>query len=370
MKVLFTTNIPSPYRIRFFNELSKYCELTVVCERRLAKDRNKEWLNSNKIKFNIKFLKGINIGNDGAFCIDIIKFLRDESFDIIVIGGYSTPTGMLAINWLRRHKKNFILSADGGFIKEESKLKYKIKKYFIGAAKAWLSTGNSTREYLEYYGANKKEIYDYPFSSITQDDIIDINNINKQKLRKKMNIKEEKIILSIGQMIYRKGFDILIKAMKEMNQERVGLYIIGGKPSEEYKVLVKRLKLKNVYFVEFKQKEELNEYYKMADVFALATREDIWGLVINEAMALGLPIVTTDKCIAGKELIEDDINGYIIETENIQQLRKSIEKILNDEQLSKCMTKNNIEKIKKYTIENMAVEHIKIFEKILEGNKE
>ena len=108
MKVLFTTNIPSPYRINFFNELSNYCELTVVCERKLAKDRNKEWLDNKKIKFNIEFLNGINIGNDGAFCPDIIKFLRDESFDIIVIGGYSTPTGMISIEWLKRHRKTFI----------------------------------------------------------------------------------------------------------------------------------------------------------------------------------------------------------------------------------------------------------------------
>lgn len=366
MKVLFTTNIPSPYRINFFNELSNYCELTVVCERKLAKNRNKEWLDNKKIKFNIEFLNGINIGNDGAFCLDIIKFLKDESFDIIVIGGYSTPTGMIAIEWLKRHRKKFILNSDGGFIKEESKLKYKIKKYFISSAKAWLSTGDHTRKYLEHYGADRKNIYNYPFSSINKDDIIDINSIDKKKIKEQIGIKEEKIILSIGRMIYGKGFDILIKAMSEMNQENVGLYIIGGKPIEEYTALVEKLKLKNVHFIDFKQKKELSEFYEMADVFAFPTREDIWGLVVNEAMAAGLPVITTDRCIAGQELIENEINGYIIETNNVQQLKESIEKILNNDQLRILMAKNNIEKIKTYTIENMAIEHIKIFKKIIE----
>ena len=86
MKVVFTTNIPAPYRIDFFNELTKYCDLTVLFERNNANDRNSEWLNRKKIKFKYEYLKGIKIGNDSAFCPQISKIIKKERFDIIVVG--------------------------------------------------------------------------------------------------------------------------------------------------------------------------------------------------------------------------------------------------------------------------------------------
>ena len=52
----------------------------------------------------------------------------------------------------------------------------------------------------------------------------------------------------------------------------------------------------------------------------MPTREDIWGLVINEAMAYGLPIITTDNCLAGLELIKNEENGYIIPVNNTELL--------------------------------------------------
>ena len=63
--------------------------------------------------------------------------------------------------------------------------------------------------------------------------------------------------------------------------------------------MIRKFKCKNVYFIEFKKSEELNEYYKAADIFVHPTREDIWGLVVNEAMAKGLPVVTTNNVLQG-----------------------------------------------------------------------
>ena len=58
--------------------------------------------------------------------------------------------------------------------------------------------------------------------------------------------------------------------------------------------------LTNVHFVGFKTKEQLEDYYRAADLFVLPTREDIWGLVVAEAMAYGLGVITTNRCNAGR----------------------------------------------------------------------
>ena len=368
MKVLFTTNIPSPYRIQFFNELSKYCELTVVYERKNAKDRDIEWLNREKINFDVKFLKGIKVGNEMAFCPEIIKIIKKGHFDLIVVGGYSTPTGMVLINYLKRKKVKFILNSDGGIIKEDNIFKYKIKKYFISSASAWLSTGKETTKYLKHYGAKEEEIYVYPFTSINEKDILNepITIEQKNKVKTELGISEEKVIISIGQFIHRKGFDILLKAIKNVSSQ-VGVYIIGGQPTDEYIELKENLQLLNVHFVGFKSKDELKKYYKIADVFVLPTREDIWGLVINEALAFGLPVITTDKCVAGLELIANGKNGYIIPVDDVEALSNKINNLANvsKEEREKYYI-NNIKKTKEYTIENMAQKHIEIFERLKE----
>ena len=135
----------------------------------------------------------------------------------------------------------------------------------------------------------------------------------------------QKNVLTVGQFIHRKGFDILLKA-HQYNDDDVALIIIGGSPTEEYLKIIKDYNLKNVYFIEFQKKSVLAQYFKAADLFVLPTREDIWGLVINEAMGYGLPVITTENCVAGIELIEDGINGYIVPNEDVKELSEKMKK--------------------------------------------
>ena len=98
-----------------------------------------------------------------------------------------------------------------------------------------------------------------------------------------------------------------------------------------------------------------------ADLFVLPTREDIWGLVINEAMSFGLPVITTDRCIAGLELVGEK-NGRIIPSEDVEALRKSMNSIL--ELPLETFFYENQKVILNYTIENMAKLHSEIIEDI------
>ena len=360
MRVLFLTNIPSPYRVDFFNELGKLCELTVVFERESAADRNANWKSDKPKYYEEIFLKGINISQDKAFSLSIVKFLDKNKFDVFIIGGYATPTAMLAIEILKSKRIPFILNCDGGIIKNDARLKYKIKKHFISSASSWLSTGENTTQYLLHYGAKKGNINVYPFTSLKSEDILEeiLTKEQKQCIRKELDIKEEKVIVSVGQFIHRKGFDILLNACKNVDKN-IGIYIIGGEPTEEYIALKEKLKLSNAHFIGFKNKEELKRYYKAADLFVMPTREDIWGLVINEAMSYGLPVITTEKCVAGLELIKSNENGFIIPTDNEKQLWEKISFILSDNKLCNQMSLITLKKIRRYTIENMAKEHEK-----------
>ena len=172
------------------------------------------------------------------------------------------------------------------------------------------------------------------------------------------------MIIAIGSFIKRKGMDILIKASKELDNN-IKVYIIGGEITAEYENMLNNLHIDNVTFVNFMEKEKLLNYYRAADLFVLPTREDIWGLVINEALANGLPVITSKYCGAGLELIKNDYNGYIIDNnESPIEYANRINEYCSNDELLKSMSKNSLCSIENYTIENMANQTFEILKKL------
>ena len=361
-RVLFLTNYPSPYRVRFFDELGKRMEVTVLFADRIEdkKHRNSGWYVPSDGHFRTVQLKKTCSVKSNSLCLEVTKWLK-QPFDHIVVCGYSNPTVIYAMAWLRARKIPFWMEVDGGLIRQDGKLKHFVKKSLVCLANQWLSTGEHTTRYLVHYGAKEERVTHYPFSSLYEKDILaaPVTREEKEVLRKELGISEKHMVLAIGQMIHRKGFDVLLHAAKDLDPD-TGIYFVGGEAKEEYITLTKELGLQSVHFLGFQKKDVLAKYYKASDVFVLPTREDIWGLVINEALAYGLPTITTDRCVAGLELIEDGINGYVVPVEDAAALTEKIKAVLGSNQ--EAMGKAALEKVRPYTLENMAKTHAEIFE--------
>lgn len=349
-KILYITNIPAPYTVEFFNALGKNYELTVVFEGKNSAERDSSWSRFNAIGFSYIVIDKKN-ASPLRLPTGILKILKEQLYDLYIVGNYSTPTGMLAITWLRKKRLPYAIHADGGLISNDSLLRFQVKRHFIRGASMYFSSGKMTTEYFVHYGADSSKIHEYPFSSVHLDQIRSMYDVDyyRQSLELGTN---DKIVVSVGQIIPRKGFDVLIRAISLVSV-KVKLYIIGGEATEDLKKLIHDLKLENVEFIPFVPFKVTLEYMAAADVFALLTREDIWGLVINEAMSMGTPIVSTNKCVAAVEMIEDGVNGYIVESEDFGAAAERISYLLEHETLSREMRKNNVQKSKMYTIETM-----------------
>lgn len=363
-KVFVLSTFPAPYRIGVFNELNKYVDLTVYFERVFDESRNPEWFekNFNDIK------GGLLLGADDPkkkLKTEIIKLILKNNFDLVLVYEYSTPTAALLMLICRIMGIPYFINVDGAFIKGNP-IKNAVKKIFISGAEACLANGEHAKKYLLKFGAKEEQIFNHNFSSLYTKDIITnvINNETKKSLKRKYNLPENKTAISVGQFIYRKGFDILIKAWNEVNSEFNLLIIGGGEMENELKEQIDSFKLTNVNLIGFKHKEELFDYFKACDLFILPTREDIWGLVVNEAMACGLPVLTTDKCIAGLELIENYLNGFIVPVEDSKALAGRINQLLTNDRMIEEMGKRNLEKIRPYTIENVARSHAKVINNV------
>lgn len=359
MKILWLTNIPSPYRVDFFNKLGEHHDLTVLFEKRKSNEREKGWEKYEFNNFKGIFLNGISTGTDSAYCPSCIKYIKSGEYDKIFVTNFSDLTGIHAIFYMKINKIPYLIESDGGVVGQENLLKKYIKKLIIKGAELYFSTSNIHDNYYIQYGANEKNIVRFPFSSVTNKDIVSSFTTieEKQKMREEFNLPiNKKIVITVGQFIHRKGFDILLKAAKDINGH---IIIIGGEVNEEYREIIEDYEVNNVSFLPFMSKEKLFLYMRAADVFILPTREDIWGLVINEALSQGIPTITTYNCLAGTELIRNDYNGYLYSCNDTTEMTYCVNKLLNLEDLKYYeLSQNSINTAKMYTIETMVKSHL------------
>lgn len=365
MKIFFVTNLPSPYRVDFFNELGKYYDLTVGYERKRASDRDKRWVGDVALNFKEEYLKLQQYRSSSSKGDAIVKYIKNNKFDIIIFSGYSSPSVIRAILYCQRHKIRYFVEYDGGFNKPEPFYKRLIKKHLISRAYGHFITCEELKKYLLSLKIPEGRIHMYPFSSLKNEDILESLPSPEEKKQLKINlgIPEDRIIIAVGQFIHRKGFDVLLNALRTVDSS-VGVYIIGGTPTEEYIAMKKDYMLDNVHYIDFMSKKELKKWYCAADLFVFPTREDIWGLVINEAMACGLSVISTNRCIAATELIRDDFNGYVVAVDNPDELAEKINHVISDDKMLAEMGERSLHRIRSYTIENMVQKHVEVLQSI------
>lgn len=182
--------------------------------------------------------------------------------------------------------------------------------------------------------------------------------IYRQKARKILDVEEPAVCLFVGRFCKEKGINLLLNILPQLNKS-IGYYFVGGKIDCATQRFINDHNLNNVHVVDFKTQEELSVYFRVANLFVLPTLHDVWGLVISEAMAYGLPIVTTDLCGAGLELVEEGKNGLLCRADDKMSLKNALEKVMQ-------MDLNHLgfqsyKKIQRYTIENMALAHFNYF---------
>lgn len=378
--VLYLTNIPSPYMIGYLNELNKYVTLEVVFEKGADSSRPDSWNKSIKgcaFKYTILNGKAISakvygdvVGSapdDKAVSFGVIKYLK-KSYDLIIVANPCTPTGIIAITYMRLKNIAYTIQSEGGIPGEGNGFKEKFKYYLMSKAKYYFSTCAMDDSYFYKYGAKKNEIKRYPFASVSEKDLP--NKIpakeERNRMKNELGITSKWFILTVGRSVPVKGFDVLLNCIKHIEESDITIGFIGGECITEYQQIINHNDITNVFFKDNVSFEILTKYYIAADIFVLPTRSDTWGLVVNEAMAFGLPVITTDRCVAGNALIENGINGYIVPSENSSAIAEKINYLLEKEELLKSMSFNNFNVIRSWTFEEMGRVMEKNIKEILE----
>ena len=359
MKVLIVFNHPAPYKVLSFNELSKHVDLTVLFERTKAKDRPDEFYSKNNYEFKSIVLTDSYIGNEGSLSNKVRNYIKEhhQEFDLIVMNGYSHAAEFKAIRYMVKHDIPFTLLINGGVIhNKEIFIKKLFKKSLVSPASYYISPSKKSDEYLIYYGANPDKIFRYPYSNISINEIVQ-SAPDKKSIREKHNLPlDKKIFVNASQFISRKNNMQLLSIFKNRNEH---LLLIGdGKEKEDYLNFIKINSFNNITIMPFKEKEELFEILKGCDAFITLAKEDIFGHTILEALACGLPVVSSNKVNSALEFIENGKNGYIVSLDNNEEINTAIDKVID------IPFENTIKTVKGYTVEASGRELAKIFEEL------
>jgi len=363
--VAIITNIITPYRIPCFNEVAKKSDFKLKVYFMAKMESNRQWnIDFEEINFDYTVLKGFHLSLKEDYELHLNIFFPHfilNRFDVIALGGYDQPILWEALMYAKLFKKKTILFGEStpyDIRKFKSLWIKKAKRFFISKIDYFLPPGRAAEEYFKSLGAPPERIIIAPFST-------DHDFFHQQYVRlreKKPQIKREKsypeiTILFVGRLVWYKGIRYLLEAYGKLEKEmsNIGLVLLGDGPMmEECRDFVKRYNLKNVFFQGFIHQKDLPIYYTASDIFVLPSLSETWGIVINEAMEFGLPIITTNRVGAAYDLVKEGINGFIIPAGNTYALYNALKKLCMDKQLRKKMGENSLMLIKNHTPQKWA----------------
>jgi len=361
-KVLFLTNVPSPYMVDFFNLLGNKTVLTVIFEKNASSERNLIWTKFIFQSFKGIILKGFSTSPDSAFSPTIIFHLL-KKYDYIFISNPTTPTGILAILFLKLLKIKFVVESEGAYPSQKRNFKEFVKRIIFSDCWFYFSGNPSNDKYFLNYNSRAR-IIRYPFSSIKRKDIVTLDKrfLLKSKYRKEYGLNNyNKIAIMVGRFIKLKNFDSIIKMWVKMPKDFLLLLVGEGPELNLYKTIIQVNKLDNVHVVPYQEKNILSTYYLLSDILIHPTKYDVWGLIVNEAYSKGLPVVSTANCLSTQVMLKEGFNGSFLDLE--KDLFQQVFGILSSDYLIKKYSTNVLETIKNFSLEKMVSKHIDFIKK-------
>lgn len=363
--VVYWNNIPSPYMVERFNALAERgaFDFEAWFNDRIEPDRS--WnVDETSWRFRYRYLPVSRIaGRMVRWPLPSFTRRRPD----VLVSLYAEPvflTGWL-IAKLRGIKTGFWVEVTFDHWIKRNPIKETIKKWLFPRVDVIVTVGNDGKKFARKYGAKSERIQFAPH-------VIDVPHYQTKSeisAAERIQLQDELglggiVFMYVGRLWSGKGLRNLLDAFETAQQQsdtELSLLLVGDGPEEStLKQLCAERGIRNVVFAGFKQKPELPRYYALADVFVFPTLGDPYGLVVDEAMACSLPVISTSAAGEIRDRIEDGVNGYIVPPGDSTVLADRLLLLARDPELRRRMGRDSAEKIQGHTPEKWAedFEHI------------
>jgi glycosyltransferase involved in cell wall biosynthesis len=338
-RLLLITEIIAPYRIPVFNALAAHPEIDLhVLFLAETDPALRQWhVYKDEIRFAYEVLPSFRQRLGGFNLLlnqGVAASLQRLQPGVILCGGYNYLASWQAAYWARRMRVPFLLwvestSADQrrGHASVEA-----LKRHFLRLCTGFVVAGLSSRQYMRQFGIADRLIFMAP-------DAVDNEFFrkgaeaargNSRALREQLRLPP-RYFLNVGRLIAVKGVFDLLEAYAKLEaqlRENVSLVFVGdGVAKPELEARARQIAPGHVDFRGFLQRDDLPAVYALAETLVFPTHSDPWGLVVNEAMACGLPVIATDVAGCTPDLVLDSVTGWVVPANNPARLAEALSRV-------------------------------------------
>ena len=339
---------PTPYRAPLLDRVAALSELELTVIYAADTVARRTW--RVEAEHRAVLLKGVRIPgarrmlhHDYPLTPGVARALRRARPEVVVVSGWSTFAAQAAIAWCRVTDVPYVLVVEshdeGPRAGWRRKVKGTVVPPVVQNASGVLVTGTLARNSMVARGASPERVRVFANTIDVEDfgERADLLAADREELRRQLGVDAgDTVVLSVARLAPEKGLDTLIRAIAAVDDQHLVLALVGDGPErEQLERLAEELDVRAV-FIGDAAWQRIVEVYVAADVFALLSQREPWGVVVNEAAACGLPLILSDRVGAAHDLLRDGENGALVLAGDIEAAATALRALAADPSLRRA----------------------------------
>ncbi|OGT34833.1 MAG: hypothetical protein A3F11_08410 [Gammaproteobacteria bacterium RIFCSPHIGHO2_12_FULL_37_14] len=364
-KILMLFIEPTPYLLNLINILEKECpyHIDVVF---IKSNFTQQWRLQSKHCVLDK--------QSRQFSYLFRQFFFKKKYDLIFLAGWSQPTTLFFMFCAKLHRIPIVVDSDTNFVPHTSYYKRIIKRIIypllFKLPNHFLPGGTRQSKYLEHYSVPKHKI---TIEKMTVDIVgqqqyyHQLPSHFRTMKRSKLGLtNKDFVFLFIGRLIERKGVLDLIDSFSEIKHVNAKCIIAGDGPLQST-VEAAAKNNPNIIYAGWMENQALLDLYYLSDVFVLPAHWEPWGLVINEALAAGKPVIVSDQVGCIDDLVIPSETGKIFPALDAHALTQCMTDFLINPKQCESYSKNAHALISQWTLQDQAKQMCEVWQRLIQS---
>ncbi|MGA2418427.1 MAG: glycosyltransferase [Candidatus Staskawiczbacteria bacterium] len=275
----------------------------------------------------------------GLVNFGIWQEIKNGKYDAVVLQAWTYLTCYIAFLACLRFKTPVLFMTDANVASESFRPKTRIffkkiiLKFLFKKANGFLTAGIANEEFYKYYGVEPQKMVRFYFSWGYEKFFAAAQQTRSMRgsIRNSLGIKKDDfVVIYVGRLAQEKNPEIILDAFNAISIKNKKLFFVGDGPlRSKIEQQIKKQKIDGVLITGFQNREKIVDFYAVADVLVLPSSSETWGIVVNEAMCFGLPIIASDQVGAAPDLVKNGYNGFIFPVGDVEGIIGAINNLIN-----------------------------------------